>query len=193
MNILHCDSLISSSLKIVSIPTSYGNPEEGNEVEKETETYSQLSSLTSLIVENIQGLKCPPSWFFQGLTGLQELSLSGCQELTSLWNSESRRHDRLLALRRLVIKRCPLLISLFKDEKEEEGGLELHEELPYTMMLEYLKIEDCKKLEKLPRGLHNLKFLQELIINTCPCLISFPKTGFPPMLKTLRIDKCIAL
>ncbi|KAI8546605.1 hypothetical protein RHMOL_Rhmol07G0132000 [Rhododendron molle] len=197
-NTLYFGSLISLSLKNVSVLASYGNPQEGNEAEKENAMYSHLSSLTSLSVQNIQGLTCLHNWFFQGLTGLQELSLSGCKELRSLWNNEVKIHHRLFALRRLVIKRCPLLISLFKEEEEEEEeeGLQQqkqNEELPYIMMLEYLKIEDCKKLEKLPRGLHNLKSLRELIINNCPCLISFPKTGLPSTLRTLRIDKCIAL
>ncbi|KAF7138280.1 hypothetical protein RHSIM_Rhsim07G0110200 [Rhododendron simsii] len=137
-NTLYFGSLISLSLENVSVLASYGNPQEGNEAEKENAMYSHLSSLTSLSVQNIQE----------------------------------------------------------EEEEEEEEGLQQqkqNEELPYIMMLEYLKIEGCKKLEKLPRGLHNLKSLRELIINNCPCLISFPKTGLPSTLRTLRIGKCVAL
>ncbi|KAG5539268.1 hypothetical protein RHGRI_019731 [Rhododendron griersonianum] len=124
--------------------------------------------------------------------GLQELSLYGCQELASLWKNEVRIHHHLPALRRLVIEGCPKLISLFEVDEHEEG-LQQHEELPYMMLLEYLEIKNCEKMEKLPRGLHNLRSLQELIIYTCPCIISFPKTGLPSTLRTLRIESCDAL
>ncbi|KAG5539277.1 hypothetical protein RHGRI_019739 [Rhododendron griersonianum] len=192
-NTLQFESLISLSLKDVSIPNSFNNPEVGNEAAAtENARYSPLSSLTSLRVKNIQGLTCLPSWFVQGLTGLQKLSLYGCPELTSLWKNEVRIHHHLPALRRLVIEGCPKLISLFEEDEDEEG-LQQHEELPYMMLLEYLEIKNCEKMEKLPRGLHNLRSLQELIINTCPCIISFPKTGLPSTLRTLDIQSCDAL
>ncbi|KAG5539265.1 hypothetical protein RHGRI_019728 [Rhododendron griersonianum] len=192
-NTLQFDSLISLSLQDVSIPNSFNNLEVGNETAAtENARYSPLSSLTSLRVKNIQGLTCLPSWFVQGLTGLQELSLYGCPELTSLWKNEVRIHHHLLTLRRLVIEGCPKLISLFEEDEDEEG-LQQHEEHPYMMLLEYLEIINCKKMEKLPRGLHSLKSLQELIIDTCPCIISFPKTGLPSTQRTLRIESCDAL
>ncbi|KAF7138328.1 hypothetical protein RHSIM_Rhsim07G0071000 [Rhododendron simsii] len=192
-NTLQFDSLISLSLKDVSIPNSFNNPEVGNEVAAtENARYSPLSSLTSLRVENIQGLTCLPSWFVQGLTGLQELSLYGCPELTSLWKNEVRIHHNLLTLRRLVIAGCPKLISLFEEDEDEEG-LQHHEELPYMLLLEYLAIRNCEKMEKLPRGLHNFRSLQDLIIDACPCIISFPKTGLPSTLRTLHIECCDAL
>ncbi|KAG5539279.1 hypothetical protein RHGRI_019741 [Rhododendron griersonianum] len=192
-NTLQFESLISLSLKDVSIPNSFHNPEVGNEAAAtENARYSPLSSLTSLRVKNIQGLTCLPSWFVQGLTGLQELSLYGCPELTSLWKNEVRIHHHLPALRRLVIEGCPKLISLFEEDEDEEG-LQQHEELPYMMLLEYLEIKNCEKMEKLPRGLHNLRSLQELIIYACPCLISFPKTGLPSTLRTLSIKSCDTL
>ncbi|KAF7114413.1 hypothetical protein RHSIM_RhsimUnG0086500 [Rhododendron simsii] len=192
-NTLQFDSLISLSLKDVSILNSFNNLEVGNEAAAtENARYSPLSSLTSLRVESIQGLTCLPSWFVQGLAGLQELSLYGCPELTSLWKNEVRIHHHLLTLQRLVIEGCPKLISLFEEDEDEEG-LQQHEELPYMMQLEYLEIKNCEKMEKLPRGLHNLRSLLELMINTCPCIISFPKTGLPSTLRTLRIESCDAL
>ncbi|KAI8545966.1 hypothetical protein RHMOL_Rhmol07G0078900 [Rhododendron molle] len=192
-NTLQFESLISLSLKDVSIPNSFNNPEVGNEATAtENARYGNLRSLTSLRVENIQGLTSLPSWFFHGLMGLQELSLYGCRELASLWKNEVRIHHHLPALRRLVIEGCPKLISLFEEDEDEEG-LQQHEELPYMMLLEYLKIRNCEKMEKLPRGLHNLRSLQELIIGACPCIISFPKTGLPSTLRTLRIDSCDTL
>ncbi|KAI8546018.1 hypothetical protein RHMOL_Rhmol07G0083000 [Rhododendron molle] len=192
-NTLQFESLISLSLKDVSIPNSFNTPEVGNEAAAtENASCSPLSSLTSLRVKNIQGLTCLPNWFVQGLTGLQELSLYRCPELASLWKNEVRIHHHLPALRRLVIEGCPKLISLFEEDEDEEG-LQQHEELPYMMLLEYLEIRNCKKMEKLPRGLHNLRSLQKLIIGACPCIISFPKTGLPSTLRTLCIDSCDTL
>ncbi|KAF7137878.1 hypothetical protein RHSIM_Rhsim07G0069600 [Rhododendron simsii] len=192
-NTLHFDSLISLSLTNISLLNSLRNPKVGDEVVLENGTYSHLSSLTSLRIDNVQGLECLPNCFFHGLTELQELSLSSCKELTSLWKNEVGQHHHLPAFRRFLVKRCTQLTSIFEEEQVEEEGLQQHEELPYLMMLEYLKIEGCGKLEKLPRGLLNIKYLQELIIHGCPCLISFPKTGLPSTLRTLDIDYCDAL
>ncbi|KAF7137450.1 hypothetical protein RHSIM_Rhsim07G0065700 [Rhododendron simsii] len=193
-NTLQFDALISLSLTHVSIPDSC-NREVGNEAMLENASYSHLSSLISLTVENIQGLRYLPGWFLQGQTGLQELFIRGCQELTLLWKNEVRRRHRLLALRRLEIEECPQLISFCEEDENEENeeGLQQHEELHYLMMLEHLEITSCEKLENLPRRLHNLKYLQDLIIFDCPCLISFPKEGLPSTLTTLHITNCDAL
>ncbi|KAI8545957.1 hypothetical protein RHMOL_Rhmol07G0078200 [Rhododendron molle] len=193
-NTLQFVALISLSLTHVSIPDSW-NPEVGDEAMLENARYSHLSSLISLTVENIQGLRCLPGWFLQGLTGLQELFIRGCQELTSLWKNEVRQRHQLPALRRLRIEKCPQLISFCEEDenKDNEEGLQLHEELPYLMMLERLEITSCEKLERLPQELHNLKYLQDLFIFSCPCLISFPKEGLPFTLTTLRIVNCDAL
>ncbi|KAG5539198.1 hypothetical protein RHGRI_019679 [Rhododendron griersonianum] len=193
-NTLHFEALMSLSLTHVLIPDSW-NPEVGNEAMLENARYSHLSSLISLTIKNIQGLRCLPGWFLQGLTGLQELFIRGCQELTSLWKNEVRQRHQLPALRRLKIENCPQLISFCKEDenKDNEEGLQQHEELPYLMMLEHLEMTYCEKLERLPQELHNLKYLQDLIIFQCPCLISFPKEGLPSTLTTLRITNCDAL
>nr|POE74252.1 putative disease resistance protein [Quercus suber] len=63
--------------------------------------------------------------------------------------------------------------------------------------VEYLKIVDSEKLttlwEKIPEGLHRLKFLRELSIEDCPTLVSFPASGFPSMLKVIQIKSCSGL
>ncbi|KAF7116186.1 hypothetical protein RHSIM_RhsimUnG0035900 [Rhododendron simsii] len=193
-NTLHFEALISLSLTHVSIPDT-ANPEVGKEAMLENARYCHLSSLISLTVENLQGLRCLPGWFLQGLTRLQELFIRGCQELTSLWKNDVRQRHQLPALRRLMIEKCPQLISFCEenDNEENEEGLLQHEELHYLMMLEHLDITSCEKLERLPRGLHNLKYLEDLIIFNCPCLISFPKEGLPSTLTTLKIRNCDAL
>lgn len=60
--------------------------------------------------------------------------------------------------------------------------------------VEYLRIVDCEKVITLwnwiPHGLHSFKFLRELSIEGCPTLFSFPASGFPSMLKVIRIKSC---
>ncbi|KAF7138209.1 hypothetical protein RHSIM_Rhsim07G0065800 [Rhododendron simsii] len=177
-NTLHFDSLTSLSLKDVSFPDFCGNPELGDDESVVDARHDHLSLLTSLTVENIQGLTSLPGWLLQGLTGLEQLYIYGCKDLTSLWKNESILHHHLPALQLLVIEGCPQLISLFEEEDEdedEEGKDEEEEE------------------EELSRGLHSLRSLKELIIRTCQRLISFPKTGLPSMLTTLDIYDCDAL
>ncbi|KAF7137784.1 hypothetical protein RHSIM_Rhsim07G0065900 [Rhododendron simsii] len=212
-NTLHFELLISLSLSHVLILDSW-NLEVGNEAMLENARYSHLSSLISLTVENIQGLRCLPGWFLQGLTGLQELFIRGCQELTSLWKNEVRQRHQLPALRRLRIEKGPQLTSFCEEDENEDNdeGLQLHEELPYLMMLEHLEITSCEKLENLPQDLHNLttlrirycealrslleltmlNSLEILAVCGCPLLtyLSCSKTGLPPTLKSLWLDNC---
>ncbi|KAG5538875.1 hypothetical protein RHGRI_019424 [Rhododendron griersonianum] len=156
----------------------------------ESASYTHLSSLTFMKVGNIQGLTCLPSWFFQGLTGLQTLTLLCCKELIILWKDVVGCEQRLHGLRDLVITFCPELISLFEEGEEEEEGLQQHEEI---LNIRTLSIVNCEKLEKLPRGLDNLKFLQELTINRCERLVLFPKKGLPSTLRKFEISECEAL
>ncbi|KAI8545960.1 hypothetical protein RHMOL_Rhmol07G0078400 [Rhododendron molle] len=172
-NMLHFDSLNSLTLNDVSFPDSFGNPELGDDESVEDARHNHLSLLTSLTVENIQGLTSLPGWLLQGLTGLEQLYIYGCKDLTSLWKNESIIQHHLPALRLLVIEGCPQLISLFEEEDEDEEGKD--------------------KEEEQSQGLHSLRSLKELIIRTCPRLISFPKTGLPSTLTTLDIYDCDAL
>ncbi|GFZ00421.1 hypothetical protein Acr_14g0000570 [Actinidia rufa] len=99
----------------------------------------------------------------------------------------------------LSIKRCPELVSLFKGEEERQEQQQM-KGLSFMMRLESLKLQDCKKLEKLPRWLHTFPFLGELKISFCPSLVSFPEKalkyiisprgGLPSTLKHLTISMC---
>ncbi|XP_022634653.1 putative disease resistance RPP13-like protein 1 isoform X2 [Vigna radiata var. radiata] len=60
--------------------------------------------------------------------------------------------------------------------------------------LEYLKIEECPKLESLPANMHMLlPSLRELHIKECPRLESFSDGGLPLNLKFIRLDYCFRL
>ncbi|XP_057510811.1 putative disease resistance protein At3g14460 [Actinidia eriantha] len=124
--------------------------------------------------------------------------------MSSLTSSELPKYSKsqnvvtlehcLPVLRSLQIRGCPQLVSLFEEEEEEERQQQQQLEGPSFMMrLESLKLQDCEKLEKLPRWLHTLPFLGELEIDSCSSLVSFPEKGLPSTLRKLEISRCGAL
>ncbi|CAL5382909.1 unnamed protein product [Camellia sinensis] len=155
------------------------------------------SSIASLSIERIKKLEFLPKWITHGLMELQELQIRRCEELKTLWKNEARVQHSLPAFRRLGIEGCPQFVSLFEEEEDEEneGQHQQQEEegLSCIVRLEHLTIYNCEKLEKLPRLLHTFTFLRELYVCKCPCLGSFPETGFPCTLKRLEIRDCEAL
>ncbi|XP_058181212.1 putative disease resistance RPP13-like protein 1 [Rhododendron vialii] len=203
-NMLHFDSLVSLHLKDVSIADSLVSLEVGDQVVLKNSSHSLLSSLTSLEMENIRGHICLPSWIFEELTGIQELSLRGFEELTTLWEDEGRLQYRLPALRRLTIEGCPQLISLFAEGEEGDDLKSLQElsisqcprlisfpVLPSTM--KELQIWDCDALVSLP-DLTLLNNLEKLYIDSCPSLVYLSSgSGLPPALKELTVSYCAEL
>ncbi|KAL6311815.1 hypothetical protein AAG906_033364 [Vitis piasezkii] len=112
---------------------------------------------------------------------LQVLQISECGELTYLWKNGFGL-ENLAHLQQLEISSCPQLVSL--EEDKEQG---------HPCNLQYLRIEHCDKLEKLPNVWQYLTCLEELEIKDCPNLMSFLEMGFPPMLRRLSIPNCEAL
>ncbi|WKA02062.1 hypothetical protein VitviT2T_020298 [Vitis vinifera] len=68
--------------------------------------------------------------------------------------------------------------------------LVLLEEQRLPCNLKMLSIQDDANLEKLPNGLQTLTCLEQLEISRCPKLESFPETGLPPMLRSLKVIGC---
>ncbi|XP_028103883.1 putative disease resistance RPP13-like protein 1 [Camellia sinensis] len=193
-NVLEPSSLTCVNIKNVSIPESLCNPSIDDEVMLANAMSKHLSSVTSLSIGMIQKLALLPKWLTQGLKGVKELKISSCKELTTLWQNEAGLQHSLLALQCLNIDDCPQLVSLFEeDENVENEGQHQQEEVPSMVRLEYLEIWNCKKLEKLPRGLHTFTSLRKMFICLCPSLVSFSATGFPPSLRELQIQACEAL
>ncbi|KAL7234847.1 hypothetical protein ACSBR1_018333 [Camellia fascicularis] len=96
----------------------------------------------------------------------------------------------------LAISDCPKLVCLFEEEQEKEGEgskKQQHEGLPCMTRLEYLTIEECGMLKKLPQDLHTYTSLGVLRIDGCASLISFPMKGLPSMLRELGVLGCDAL
>ncbi|CAL5382494.1 unnamed protein product [Camellia sinensis] len=156
-------------------------------------------SITSLSIGMIKKLELLPKWVTHGLMKLEALEITSCEELKTLWKNEERVQHSLPAFRRLKIEGCPQLVALFEEDKDEDnkGQHEQQQEqegLPCIVRrLEHLTIDNCEKLEKLPQLLHSFTFLGELYVYKCPSLSSFPETGFPCTLKTLKIRDCEAL
>ncbi|CAL5331149.1 unnamed protein product [Camellia sinensis] len=160
------------------------------------------SSITSLSIGMIKKLELLPKWVTHWLMELEALEITSCEELKTLWKNEERvqRSLSLPAFRHLKIKGCPQLVSLFEEDEDEDNKGQ-HEQQQQQQegltcivrRLEHLTIDNCEKLEKLPRLLHGFTFLGELYVYKCPSLSSFPETGFPCTLKTLRIGDCEAL
>ncbi|KAF7113556.1 hypothetical protein RHSIM_RhsimUnG0114300 [Rhododendron simsii] len=176
-NLFYFDSLVSMHLNSVSISDSNCSFEVGDQPVLENSRHSLFCSLTSLKVENILGHTCLPSWFFHGLTGLQELSLHGLNELTNVWENEVGLQHRLPALRSLNIADCPKLISLFAEGDDLKS-------------LQKLSISGCPRLISLPVLPSTLK---ELRIDHCDGLVSLPDLTLLNNLEKLFLSFCISL
>ncbi|PSS12021.1 Disease resistance RPP13-like protein [Actinidia chinensis var. chinensis] len=160
----------------------------------------QLRLLKKLLIEGISNVEKVGSEFYgQGCSKpFPVLEILSFENMTGweYWypyvgEIEVRAFPHLFEL---SIKRCPKLVSLFEEEEEEERQQQQQMEGPSFMMrLEFLKLQHCEKLEKLPRWLHTLPFLGELEINSCPSLVSFPEKGLPSTLRKLEISECGAL
>ncbi|KAI8570672.1 hypothetical protein RHMOL_Rhmol01G0054300 [Rhododendron molle] len=200
-NTLHFDSLVTLHLKDVSIGDFLGSSDVGDQVVLKNSSHSLLSSLTSLKMENIRGHTCLPSWVFQGLTGIQELSLQGFKELKTLWEDDVRLQNRLPALRRLTIDDCPKLISLFAEGDDLKSLQELSiSQCPHLISfpilpstLKELWIGECNGLLSL-HDLTLLNNLEKLVLYSCPSLLYLTsRSGLPPALKELTVTTCAEL
>ncbi|KAK6934062.1 Rx, N-terminal, partial [Dillenia turbinata] len=135
---------------------------------------------TPLLVESsvygVPKLKHLPERLIQCLKALEVLEIFDCFDLRSLWQHDGRLH--LPSLRHLIIRNCPSLTSLFYEEQEVPNKLE------------YLELDYCQGLEKLPHRLCSLASLTEIIIKECPKLKSFEELVLPSKLRGFAIRGC---
>ncbi|KAJ9697432.1 hypothetical protein PVL29_009311 [Vitis rotundifolia] len=137
-----------------------------------------VPSLTQLYIWRISRLSCLWERLAQRLMVLEDLGIHECDELACL-RKPGFGLENLGGLRSLWIKGCDGVVSV-----EEQG-------LPCN--LQYLEVNGCSNLEKLPNALYTLTSLAYLVIHNCPKLMSFPETGLPPMLRLLRVKNCEGL
>ncbi|GKV36894.1 hypothetical protein SLEP1_g44978 [Rubroshorea leprosula] len=149
------------------------------------ESMVNLTSLTMLEVSDILGLGCLPKRFTDSLTALEDIKIEGCQELTYLWE-EGADTTNLAHLERMSIEKCPLLVSMSREER----GL-----MPPNV--KYLSLYNCGALKCLPDGMmmradgsNNMVRLEELRIVNCPGLERFPRGRLPATCQLLEIGDC---
>ncbi|TQD85019.1 hypothetical protein C1H46_029410 [Malus baccata] len=122
----------------------------------------------------------------KGLSKVRDLKISGCEEVTSsLKNEEGRLLQQLTSLGSLEIEDNSRLVEELGKEAEELQTLECR--------IECLELKKCQNLLKVPKGLNQLSSLQELRIQRCSSLVSFPDVGLPPSLKDIEIRSCDSL
>ncbi|KAF7852284.1 hypothetical protein BT93_L4578 [Corymbia citriodora subsp. variegata] len=163
-----------------------------------------LNKLKSLIITEIEFLKCLHEDYLQSLTSLEILSIYNCPRLTS----PSFGIQHLSNLVSLSFWYCEEL-DLLKDENDNILDLQglnslrfvdIHEvpklaSLPKWLLqvsnLEYLSIKKCSNLKDLPEQIEALQSLQQLDIIHCPSLTTLPE-GMRRLasLSHLRIVAC---
>nr|XP_010911425.2 putative disease resistance protein RGA3 [Elaeis guineensis]XP_019703382.2 putative disease resistance protein RGA3 [Elaeis guineensis] len=172
-----------------------------------------LPSLTKLEIEGspkLVGLRSFPSlqflevkasgeWVFDSWSSvapLSSLTLSGLPTI-SLPSELQLGHA---SIRCLEISHCDQLVSL--PDNWLPPGLTyfaikhcpqlsaLPRGLQDLRKLEDLEIQNCRQLEYLPDGLKNLTSLTRFEISDCPQLLCLPNDGLPTKLRFLSIDNC---
>ncbi|MBA0641238.1 hypothetical protein Goklo_025806 [Gossypium klotzschianum] len=143
---------------------------------------ADMPPLRKVSLSNVSKFSPLTERLVSGLTNLDHLRISNCNELASLsWKQFSLvRH--LWSLHSLEMSSFPLL-------EVEVQQLQLEK----VCTIETLTIGNCEKLQRLPQDLHFLTFLPEMQIKGCPCIVSFLKNNFPPALKRLVIQSCANL
>ncbi|XP_028090395.1 putative disease resistance protein RGA4 [Camellia sinensis] len=156
-----------------------------------------LVSLKSFRIWGCQEIESLPDPGLRSLKSLQHLTISQCNNLSSL--SESLGH--LTALEELHVYRCPKLVTLPDSIKHlvslrrlDIRGSELKtlpKALKHVPALQSLSISWYTELTSLPEWLGNLTSLQSLHIDYCPKIPSLPH-GFQRLtnLQTLSIYGC---
>ncbi|KAA8515614.1 hypothetical protein F0562_018775 [Nyssa sinensis] len=138
-------------------------------------------SLEFLYINGIPNLPCLPNGFSQRLPPIFDLTIGGCDEITSLSNQIGFQH--LTSLRKLKIYGCPKLenlphglhslSSLTRLRIEGCRSLSSFPEMGLPSMLTDLTIEECEDLESLPGGMVHNSNLEILSVRGCSSLLSF--------------------
>ncbi|KAL1156043.1 hypothetical protein V6Z11_A08G065800 [Gossypium hirsutum] len=149
-----------------------------------------LTSLTTLRIKRVPDLTCLPNVFEQFPGALKHLILSNCIGLTALWQKgnelelEPNELHCLASLEHLRIESCSELVSF--------------PEIGFCPKLKRLQLRDFPRLKNLPcwimkQGELTDCLIEDLEIEECPSLTSFPRGRLPSTLKRLKIQDCICL
>ncbi|XP_018724183.2 putative disease resistance protein At3g14460 isoform X1 [Eucalyptus grandis] len=138
-----------------------------------------LTSLTTLVIKDVAELTCLNRGFTSFLIKLEKLEIKSCEKLIYLWQDRDVIRN-LTSLKSLLIERCPEFISFVAGEGDVE--------LPSNV--ETIDLRSCFNLEKLPSQMHALTSLRGLTVFNCPKLVSFPETGIPASIISLKLSDC---
>ncbi|CAI9764692.1 unnamed protein product [Fraxinus pennsylvanica] len=111
-----------------------------------------LTSLTNLKLKEILGLTSVSKAFKQFPLKLEHFEIDDCEDLATLWPSESIV-QRLVNVQIVSVRRCPKLLSI--------------QEIGVLPVIGSLVIEDCASLELFP---NNMSAYTSLGIRNCPSL-----------------------
>ncbi|XP_022764730.1 putative disease resistance protein At3g14460 [Durio zibethinus] len=118
---------------------------------------------------------------------VEDLSIDGCEELASLWQTKWGWLASLRSLHNLKIQHWPQIVSMGAAKVEEQAELV---QLDIPCNIEHLTIQGCEGLEKLSATLQSLMCLRKLELVECPKLVSLLTDNLPPTLKSLKILCC---
>ncbi|KAH9750223.1 putative disease resistance RPP13-like protein 1 [Citrus sinensis] len=122
------------------------------------------------------------------LPKLEELEISNIKNETYIWKRHNGFLQDISSLKRLTIGWCPTLQSLVAEEEKDQQQL-----CELSCRLEYLLLNDCKGLVKLPQSLLSLSSLREIEIYNCSSFVSFPEVALPSKVRSISIHRCDAL
>ncbi|PRQ36125.1 putative leucine-rich repeat domain, L domain-containing protein [Rosa chinensis] len=173
-------------------------------LEEFSEVGKEMGSLRILDLSDTCIKELGPS--ITNLTGLEELILRNCQNLTTL----PRSIYELRNLRVLDARQCPKLAAFpeipikmdFLREVYLGGGAirELDESIGNLIGLQTLDLTNCKNLTTLPCSIYGLQNLKQLELGNCSKLVRFPTNTNMlnvgpslPKLRRLDIRGCTGL
>ncbi|XP_060200111.1 putative disease resistance protein At3g14460 [Lycium barbarum] len=138
---------------------------------------SNLTSLVTLIVEDVKELTCLPDEMLRNNFSLEHLSFSNCREFRALPQSLYN----LRSLKSLEINSCTNFSSILVPSGEN-----------HLTSLQSLELSNCDGLTSLPRGLlEHCWSLESLVVWCYNNLVSFPlHFGEIPSLSYMNISKC---
>ncbi|XP_021680447.2 putative disease resistance RPP13-like protein 1 [Hevea brasiliensis] len=143
-----------------------------------------LSKASELEIERCKEVDCR---YVVDFGSLKSMVLSEISTLTSVteWFTQGLKRVKELKVSGDIF---PSSLQVNSNAAEEEE--QLVQQGPADSQLEILTLTDC---ENFPQWLHNLVSLRELIIEDSPRIVSFPKAGFPSMLRVIGISNCNAI
>ncbi|OAY57569.1 putative disease resistance RPP13-like protein 1 [Manihot esculenta] len=143
-----------------------------------------LPKASELEIERCKEVDCSCMVDFGSLKSMVLSEISRLTSVTECFMQVLRRVKDLKVSGDVFVSLLPVNSDVTEKQKQsvQQGSAD--------SQLEFLTLTDC---ENFPQCLHNIMSLRELIIEDCPRLVSFPKAGFPSMLRVIGISNCNAL